>query len=918
AADAGLWLEIGPDAALTPLIGDIVPDTFAAATLRRDRDEADALISALAQLHLHGTSANWSAFYSGTGAQKVDLPTYPFQRRRHWLTAARSVSDAADLGLVAAEHPLLGAALEVAGSGAVVLTGSLSARIAPWLADHDIVPTSVFVEMALRASEEVGGAGVAELTIAAPLVLPAKGAISVQVVAGEPGADNGLRSVTVHTRSDPGADWTLNAEGRIAVEGPSRPATAAQVDSVVETPYETAGFGLHPALLDAVVSVATGETGLLPTRWEGVYLHTTGATGVGVASVSAAERTFSLELSDPSGEPVLSIGAVTLDETPALVRAAVRPERTLFHVEWQPVHPVRAATEPIRWGDLGDPEADAVLLDWMPPQSGDVPSSVRAGVQQLLDVVRDQVTDERFGDTSLVVATRGGVAVDDQEAPRLAAAAAWGLLRTAQTEFPGRIVLLDTDERPGTELAAAALASGEPQVAVRRNVMVAPRLARTETTAVQPAPDWGTVLIAGGTGALGGLVARHLVAEHGVKRLILLSRRGPEAPDAPHLRDALTAAGADVTLVACDAADRTALAAVLAEHPVDSVVHAAGELDNAMIPGLTPAHIDTVLRTRVDAAWHLHELTRDRDLTAFVLFSSVAGLLGSPGQGNYAAGTAVLDALATYRASMGLPATSIAWGIWAGAGGVNKEMTAADLQRYGRDGARPIQVQDGLAAFDLAVRLPVPALAATPLDVAGVRASGRVAPLLRGLVRMPGTSGTVDTAPVPLAERLVGAPEAERTRAVLDVVRGEVAAVLGHGGADQIRPDQAFQDLGFDSLTAMELRNRLSAHMGERLPAAVAFDHPTPAALADHLLARLAPASGARLVLDELDRLQDALTAVTGDDPDREAVTARLRTMLGRLAPVPDDGEELDDRIESASTDEIFDLIDNELGRAAS
>ncbi|WP_066370502.1 type I polyketide synthase [Herbidospora mongoliensis] len=911
AADAGLWLEVGPDAALTPLLGDIAPDAFAAATLRRNQDEAEALISALAHLHLHGATTDWTAFYAGTGAQQVDLPTYPFQRQHHWLTAATSVGDAA-------VHPLLGAALEVAGSGAVVLTGLLSARTAPWLADHDIVPTSVFVEMALQASEHVGGAGVAELTITAPLVLPAKDAVSVQVVTGEPGGDNGLRSVTIHTRSDLGADWTLNAEGRIAIEGPVRPTTAAQVDAVVETPYETAGFALHPALLDAAVSVATGATGLLPTRWEGVYPHTTGGTGVGVTSVPVAERTFALELSDPSGRPVLSIGAVTLDEAPALVRAAARPERTLFHVEWQPVPTGRTPTGTIRWGDLGDPEADAVLLDWTPPPSGDVPSSVRTGVQQLLDIVRDHVTDQRFDGTSLVVATRGGVAVDDLEAPRLAAAAAWGLLRTAQTEFPGRIVLLDTDEQPGTELAAAALASGEPQVAVRRNVMVAPRLARTETAAARPAPDWGTVLIAGGTGALGGLVARHLVAEHGVRRLVLLSRRGPEAPDAPRLRGELTAAGADVTVVACDAADRTALAAVLAEHPADSVVHAAGELDNAMIPGLTPAHFDTVLRTRVDAAWHLHELTRDRDLTAFVLFSSVAGLLGSAGQGNYAAGTAVLDALATYRASMGLPATSIAWGIWAGAGGVDKDMTAADLHRYGRDGARPIPVYDGLAAFDLAVRLPVPALAATPLDVAVVRAGGRVAPLLRGLVRLPGTSATVDTAPIPLAARLAGVPEAERAKAVLDVVRGEVAAVLGHGGADQIQPDQAFQDLGFDSLTAMELRNRLSAHTGERLPAAVAFDHPTPTALADHLLARLAPASGARLVLDELDRLQDALTAVTGDDPDREAVTARLRTMLGRLTPAPGDDEDLNDRIESASTDEIFDLIDNELGRAAS
>ncbi|MFB7669310.1 SDR family NAD(P)-dependent oxidoreductase [Kitasatospora sp. NPDC056138] len=384
-----------------------------------------------------------------------------------------------------------------------------------------------------------------------------------------------------------------------------------------------------------------------------------------------------------------------------------------------------------------------------------------------------------------------------------------------------------------------------------------------------PDPD-GTVLITGGTGVLGALVARRLVTEHGARHLLLLGRRGPEAEGAAELTAELTALGARVTVTACDTADREALAKVLAavpaEHPLTAVVHAAGVLDDAVITSLTPAQVAAVLRPKVDAAWHLHELTRDADLRAFVLFSSSAAVLGGPGQGNYAAANAFLDALAQRRRAEGLPGLSIAWGLWERASGMTGHLDAGDLTRLRRSGVSPLSDADGVAMFSAALRADQALAVAMKLDVAAVRAAlraGPVPPLLRRLVGAPGRRAVAlprtggESAP---AGRLAALPAAERARALLELVRAHAAVVLGHATDEAIQPDRAFKQLGFDSLTAVELRNRLNAATGLRLPATLLFDHPTPDALAAFLQAELAPA-GPPASDDEVSRLLAAIPA---------------------------------------------------------
>ena len=362
----------------------------------------------------------------------------------------------------------------------------------------------------------------------------------------------------------------------------------------------------------------------------------------------------------------------------------------------------------------------------------------------------------------------------------------------------------------------------------------------------------GTVLITGGTGMLGGLVARHLVTTRGVRRMVLASRSGPVASGAAVLAADLAARGAAVQVTACDAADREALAGLLAAVPAGSplttVVHTAGVLDDGVIGSLTPARVDTVMRPKADAAWNLHELTQDIDLQAFLMFSSAAAAFAGPGQGNYVAANAFLDALASHRRAAGLPATSMAWGLWADASAMTGHLSEADRARMTRGGVGTLSAQDGLALLDLAAGRDEALLIPVRLDVAGLRAQaarGTAVPALwRGLAggsARPSASAAVGGADAAgsLRERLAGLPAADRDRVLLDLVRAHVAAVLGHASPEAVEPGRAFTDLGFDSLTAVELRNRLNAVTGLRLPATLVFDYPSPAVLAEFLRAEL-------------------------------------------------------------------------------
>ncbi|MBB4781859.1 SDR family NAD(P)-dependent oxidoreductase [Streptomyces rapamycinicus] len=381
----------------------------------------------------------------------------------------------------------------------------------------------------------------------------------------------------------------------------------------------------------------------------------------------------------------------------------------------------------------------------------------------------------------------------------------------------------------------------------------------------------GTVLITGGTGVIGSAVARHLVTRHGVTDLVLVGRRGPDASGARELAADLVELGARARVVACDVSDRTALSALLDGLPgLRGVVHAAGALDDGVVSALTPERLDTVLRPKADAAWYLHELTRDRDLALFALFSSAAGVLGSAGQGNYAAANAFLDALARHRRDQGLPAHALAWGLWGERGTMTGGLGATALDRMRRQGVRPLSTGQGLALFDAAIRAPRALSVPVRLDVAALRRHGEPAPLLRGLVRTTtvrrGAANTA-TGGGGLRHRLAALPPADRERTLGDLVRAQAAVVLGHAGGDAVAGDRSFRDLGFDSLTAVELRNRLGTATGLRLPVTTVFDHPTPAALVAELLRLLAPDGEATAARPAVPVSAHAATTADDDDP---------------------------------------------------
>ncbi|MGW0552577.1 type I polyketide synthase, partial [Streptomyces altiplanensis] len=357
-------------------------------------------------------------------------------------------------------------------------------------------------------------------------------------------------------------------------------------------------------------------------------------------------------------------------------------------------------------------------------------------------------------------------------------------------------------------------------------------------------PVWdgdGSVLITGGTGGLGAVMARHLVAEHGARRLLLVSRRGAGADGAEALVGELTELGAEVSVEACDVANRDALADLLARHTVSAVIHTAGVLDDGVLGSLTPERLDAVLRPKADAAWNLHELTQDHALTAFVVFSSVAGVIGSAGQGNYAAGNAFLDALMERRRAEGLPGLSLAWGPWDRTGGMTGTLAETEADRHARSGVRALTPEQGVALFDVAQSTSEPVVVPVRLDLPTLRAQGEVPPLLRSLIRTRTRRASVagSSTASGLVQKLNRLETEERLDLLLDLVRGQTALVLGHAGGEDIDPGRAFRELGFDSLTAVELRNRLNAVTGLRLPATLVFDYPTVRSLVGYILEEL-------------------------------------------------------------------------------
>ncbi|TDC72758.1 SDR family NAD(P)-dependent oxidoreductase [Micromonospora sp. KC606] len=612
-------------------------------------------------------------------------------------------------------------------------------------------------------------------------------------------------------------------------------------------------FGLHPALFDGALQAIglldahpesdAGRAGdALPYAWSGVELHASGAVALRARIVRAngtgpdedGGTTVALELADPAGQPVASVGSLLLRLAPAELTAGHprpgAPNDTLLHLDW--VRVALPASDRLSVAELPvEPGADPVPdLAVLRVTGGPDADAARAATHRVLADLQGWLDDDRFAGSRLVVVTRGAAGLPGEDPVDLGAAAVRGLVRAAQSEHPGRLILVDVeagpDRDPGAEdeLLPAIAASGEPEVAVRGGTTYVPRLSRTGAVPAGTDPNWtGQVLITGGTGALGRVVAEHLVRRYGVRKLLLVSRRGRRAPGAGELAAELTELGARVEIVACDLADRRAAGKLLARRKVTAVVHAAGTLDDGVLASLTPERLDTVLGPKAAAAWHLHELTKDRELTAFVLFSSAAGVLGAPGQANYAAANSFLDALSAHRRAAGLPAQSLAWGPWALDGGM---AGATGGTRGGRAPVRPLSTAEGLALFDAAVAADLAVPVPIQLDLAALRADpGAVPQVLSALA--PAARADRQAGADSLVDRLAARPAGEREATLRELVLSHVAAVLGHAAADLIDPDRPFNDLGFDSLLSVELRNRLAAVTGLQLRVTVIFDHPT-------------------------------------------------------------------------------------------
>ncbi|MEU7574976.1 SDR family NAD(P)-dependent oxidoreductase [Micromonospora sp. NPDC049240] len=879
AEGATTFLEIGPGGVLAALaaecLADAGDDLAFVPTLRAGTPEPAALLTAAARLHVRGVPVDRAALAGPGPHPPVALPTYAFRHRHYWLPATPG-APTGDAG-----HPLLAAVLPVAGTGQVLATGRFTAtRPATPDGAAPLLPATVLLDALGHLGERLDTPVLADLRMPEPAPLPAGLAVDLQFDVAGPDAA-GRRAARCHVRAGEHEPWRAVADAVLAPADPltapgvpapawppagARPVEAAhpllraawtagdRLHLDVRLPDDAADpdaerYGVHPDVLDAALDLlplagfappaGPGER-IVPTDWTGVRRHATGAYALRVSLAPAGADAVTLDAVDDAGRPVLDVDRIALRAVTLPSAAAPAPETGpagLYTVDWLP-----APTGPVPTWTLADAVPPTgplppVLVLRLPDGDPDSTVAQRADAigLELLGVLHRWLDDPRAVDTRLAVAVRDG---DPAHAP------AAGLLRVARAEHPDRFLLLHLDTVDDTTVRAAlAAADDESEVAVRDGRALLPRLrpATEPDAAARPALAGGAVLLTGGTGGLGRHVAVHLAQAYDVRELVLLSRTGRPAPWA----DELAATGVDVRVVAADVADRDALAAVLAPlaDRLVAVVHAAGATDDALLTDLDPDRWAGALRAKVHGAWHLHELTAGLDLAAFVLFSSASATFGSPGQGNYAAGNAFLDALAAHRRAHGLPGTALAWGLWAETDGMAGRLTAADLARLARTGTRPLDAAAGLALFDAALRAEPATLVPIGLDLAAVRATGEVPALLRALlppaprravVAEPGTSTGTG-----FADRLAGLGEPERATLLLDLVRARCATVVGHAGPDQVEPRRPFKELGFDSLMAVELSNRLSAATGVRLAPHAVFNHPTPELLAAHLHARL-------------------------------------------------------------------------------
>ncbi|WP_433728946.1 SDR family NAD(P)-dependent oxidoreductase [Actinoplanes sp. CA-051413] len=942
------YLELGPDAALTPATRETTDHTVLP-LLRRNHPHG--LDVALATLHTRG---HIPAPHTPTG-QYVTLPTYAFDRQRYWLDAPQGSRGIAGLGMRTTDHPLLGAVTELAGRDELLLTGRISVSAQPWLADHAVagvtlLPGTALVDMALEAGARLGCPAVEELVLEHPLVLRGRAGALVQLAVATPDG-NGRRSVTIHSRpddDDDGATWTRHAAGVLApstprasdvpVEWPPAGATGVDVhpmyESLADRGYDYGPafqnvralwrrgqdlfaevslgdadrisadrYGIHPALFDAALHAVAGSTETagppgLPFAWHDVTLGVAGTASARVRVSHTSTDAVAVTMWDDTGHEVMSVGSLVLRP----MDVSLPKPSTLFTLQWQPL----PASE------LQSPDPDLSIIDFTAPTSGGSLQAMHDHLNRSLATLQELLAE----DTRIVAVTRNATT----DNPDLTTAPVWGLLRTAQSEHPDRLTIIDTDgDTDGSsDLILTAAASGEPQLAIRDNTLHIPRLTPATFDDSQRFDPDGTVLITGGTGTLGALTAHRLITHHDVRHLLLTSRRGSDAPNADALAADLSQLGATVTIAACDTSDPDALARLLAQHPITAVIHTAGTLHDAAVTNQTPETLHTVLTAKANAAWHLHQQTRHLPLTHFVLYSSIAGILGNPGQANYAAANTYLDALAQHRHHRGQPATSIAWGLWA----ETSDMTSQLTNTHHRSGVTAMPSPEALDLLDTALRQNHPTITAATFHQPTLRThatTGNLPAPLHSLVRTPARRSTAVTAPESLPQRLAGLDEADQSKVLLELVQTQAASALGHSDPRTVDMDRGFLDLGFDSLTAVELRNRLNAATGLRLPTTLVFDYPNPNAVADHLRTQLVPTgpAAAAPVFASLDRIADALPGLPTDEETRTRLAARFQDLLTRLTTEPDpDGASAGPELTDASDDEIFAFIDNELGIA--
>jgi candicidin polyketide synthase FscB len=971
---------------LQETIEDVGVAAAVTGTLRRDDGGEDRFMTSLAEAHVHGVAVDWLNTVAGGRPVTLPTYAFQRERYWLDLTTQQAdpdelrtaVSLATDGGVLLtgrlgarshpwfADHTLLGS---VVVPGATVLGWVLRAgqetgcTVVSELTEH--------VPLVLPAADQ------AEIQVGVGPAGPDGRPVTVHSRAGtgswtchatgiltEPGAGSPAGQAMPASWPPEGASQLELDALRQALQvsgvglGPAFQTvraiwrrgreTFAEVALADDAQQDASRFPVHPALLQELLALgaATGEPGT-PSAWRGVCVLASGATRLRVRLAPAADGMVSVTAVDVAGAPVIVIDAATVSPVPVHQLAADAPasENAFWQIEWTefasagsppatqtPATETPATETAATWTAVGLPPLDdlptpapSVVMVRLDTSDTDRVSAaaVHGLAREMLAFLRSWLQDPRFADSSLVLVTRGAVAAGPQDdIPAPAQGAVWGLVCSAQTEHPGRFLLIDTDGDQASQAAleaaiAAALAAGETRLAIRVGVPVVPRLARA-TPADSAAWRWdstgeGTVLITGGTGTLGALVARHLVAQHGIGHLLLLSRRGPASPGVDALRDELTAMGAEVSVVACDAADRDNLARVLAaigaEHPLTSVIHAAGTIDDALLEGMSDAQLARVLKPKVDAAWNLHELTRHMDLSAFVLFSSYAALAGGIGQANYGAANAYLDALAHYRRARGLPAISLAWGFWAERSELTGGLDAADLARFARDGLLPMSTGQALGLLDAASRTDRPLLVPVHLDLRVYQAS----PLLRGLVRAPLPQAASSAGS--WGDRLSGLRAAEQETLLLDLICSHLAVLLGHRSASAVEPGRGFLDLGMSSLTGMELRNLLNAETGLRLPTTLIFDHPNPVSLARHLRTALSPTgAGADLppVFAELAVLESAVAEYELDTDSRARLITRLKALHWKLDAA--EQPEVYDDLMADSDDEIFDIINKELG----